>query len=68
MGRVDVQVNKASLPHTAISNPEEGWVSLPHLIEHLVWGFIALDGEIIEDAGKASVMIAVGTYLGREDC
>ncbi len=61
---VDTKVNKASLSSVAIANPGEGWVSLPHLIEHLVQAFSALGGEVIEDAGKASVMTASGRAVG----
>lgn len=61
---VDTKVNKASLSPVAISNPGEGWVSLPHLIEHLMQAFRALGGEVIEDAGKASVMTASGRAVG----
>ena len=64
VGSVDSQVNKASLSKIAIANPGEGWGSLPHLIDHLVKAFKALGGEIVEDAGKASVITDSGRAIG----
>lgn len=61
---VDAQVKKTSLTHVAISNPGEGWVSLPHLIDHLAHALRALGGEIIEDAGKASVIAVSSRVVG----
>ena len=48
-------VNTETLPDTAIFNPGEGWVSLPHLIDHLMQEFRELGGELIARCGKASV-------------
>ena len=39
-------VNTETLPDTAIFNPGEGWVSLPHLIDHLMQEFRELGGEL----------------------
>lgn len=64
IGKVDPQVNKASLAGLAIANPGEGWVSLPHLIDYLVQALRALGGEIIEDAGKARVITVSGRATG----
>nr|ACA35066.1 putative santhopine-degrading protein [Proteus mirabilis] len=64
VGDVDAQVNPASLGHVAIANPGEGWVSLPHLVDHLVQAFRALGGEIIENTGKASVITKDGRACG----
>lgn len=53
---VDPQVNANALAEVAIANPGEGWVSLPHLIAFLAQQFRALGGEVIEHAGKATVL------------
>lgn len=60
----DPHINPASLARVAIANPGEGWVSLPHLIEHLAQALRASGGEIIENAGKAAVMTADGRATG----
>lgn len=62
--QVDPQVNPSALASVAIANPGEGWVSLPHLMAKLVEDFKASGGEIIEHAGKASVMTAGGRATG----
>lgn len=64
VGDVDAQVNPASLSQVAIANPGEGWVSLPHLVEHLVQAFRALGGEVVDHAGKASVITKDGRASG----
>ncbi|GAB3577603.1 FAD-dependent oxidoreductase [Amycolatopsis endophytica] len=48
----------------AVHNPGEGWVSLPHLIEHLVAEFTALGGEVVTGAGRASVTTSGGVATG----
>lgn len=64
VGDVDAQVNPASLSQVAIANLGEGWVSLPHLVEHLMQAFRALGGEVVEHAGKASVITKDGRASG----
>ncbi|TQM08933.1 NAD(P)/FAD-dependent oxidoreductase [Pseudonocardia kunmingensis] len=49
-------VDPAAIPEIAVHNPGEGWVSLPHLIEHLVGEFTRLGGEVVRQAGRASVV------------
>ncbi|WP_420916034.1 NAD(P)/FAD-dependent oxidoreductase [Pantoea stewartii] len=61
---VDPQVNPSALASVAIANPGEGWVSLPHLAAKLVEDFKAAGGEVIEQAGKASVLTAGGRATG----
>ncbi|MBS1206966.1 MAG: fructosyl-amino acid oxidase [Proteobacteria bacterium] len=61
---VDPQVNRAALARVVIANPGEGWVSLPHLVDHLVQELRAAGGEIIEHAGKASVITDAGHATG----
>lgn len=45
----------AVTPQGAIFNPGEGWVDLPSLIGTLVEEFRTLGGEIVTDAGRATV-------------
>ncbi|NJC23672.1 glycine/D-amino acid oxidase-like deaminating enzyme [Arthrobacter pigmenti] len=46
-----------SVPGSAIYNPGDGWVSLPHLIEHLAAELVSRGGRIVTQAGKASVLV-----------
>ncbi|NIH81391.1 NAD(P)/FAD-dependent oxidoreductase [Amycolatopsis viridis] len=53
-----------AVPEVAVHNPGEGWVSLPHLIDHLAAEFTALGGRIVTGAGRASVTTAAGVATG----
>jgi glycine/D-amino acid oxidase-like deaminating enzyme len=54
-------VNPAAIPTSgAIWNPGEGWVDLPSLINYLVAQLVELGGELITNAGKASVNASAG--------
>jgi glycine/D-amino acid oxidase-like deaminating enzyme len=54
-------VNAAAIPTSgAIWNPGEGWVDLPSLINYLVKELVDLGGELITNAGKASVVLRGG--------
>lgn len=64
VNRVDPRVNRTALTRVAIANPGEGWVSLPHLMEHLIHEFKASGGEVVEHAGKASVINTAGRATG----
>ena len=57
-------VDPAAVPELAILNEREGWVSLPHLIEHLMTEFRALGGELVLHAGRSSVATADGRATG----
>ncbi|MGO7635490.1 NAD(P)/FAD-dependent oxidoreductase [Rhizobium leguminosarum] len=48
----------------AIFNPGEGWVDLPSLIGTLVEEFRTLGGEIVTDAGRATVDVESGSARG----
>ncbi|MDK4701519.1 MULTISPECIES: NAD(P)/FAD-dependent oxidoreductase [unclassified Rhizobium] len=48
----------------AIFNPGEGWVDLPSLIGVLAEEFRALGGEIVTDAGRATVEVEDGRARG----
>jgi glycine/D-amino acid oxidase-like deaminating enzyme len=50
-------VNATAIPASgAIWNPGEGWVDLPSLINYLVMQLVELGGELISNAGPASVI------------
>lgn len=54
-------INPAAIPASgAIWNPGEGWVDLPSLINYLISQLVKLDGEVITNAGRASVVIDAG--------
>jgi glycine/D-amino acid oxidase-like deaminating enzyme len=57
-------VDPAAIPEVAVHNPGEGWVSLPHLIEHLLGEFTRLGGELVRHAGRASVVAQDGAARG----
>lgn len=48
----------------AVFNPGEGWVSLPHLIDHLVQRFTDDGGTVVTGAGRASVVVDSGAAVG----
>lgn len=51
-------------PQGAKFNPGEGWVDLPSLIGLLAEEFMALGGEIVTDAGRATVNVEEGCARG----
>ena len=51
-------------PQGAIFNPGEGWVDLPSLIGVLAEEFVALGGEIVTDAGRATIDVEDGRARG----
>ena len=51
-------------PQGAIFNPGEGWVDLPSLIGVLAEEFVALGGEIVTDAGRATIDVEDGCACG----
>jgi glycine/D-amino acid oxidase-like deaminating enzyme len=57
-------IDPAAVPENAILNPREGWVSLPHLIEHLMGEFHELGGELVLQAGRSSVVVTGGRATG----
>ncbi|WP_369790621.1 NAD(P)/FAD-dependent oxidoreductase [Rouxiella sp. WC2420] len=58
--KIDPQVAASAVAETALFNPGEGWVSLPHLANFLMQEFYRLDGQLIEHAGKSSVVTDAG--------
>ncbi|MCI0141822.1 FAD-binding oxidoreductase [Arthrobacter bambusae] len=59
-------INAGAVPEFAIFNPGEGWVSLPELIEFLLEEFHARGGQLVLNAGKASVTVDGGRATGVE--
>ncbi|CDR17998.1 NAD(P)/FAD-dependent oxidoreductase [Streptomyces iranensis] len=58
-------VNPAAVPGCgAIFNPGEGWVDLPPLIELLAEELTGLGGEVVTEAGPATVRTAGGRVTG----
>jgi glycine/D-amino acid oxidase-like deaminating enzyme len=53
---------RAITPQGAIFNPGEGWVDLPSLIKVLLREFATLGGEVVSNAGPASVNVARGRF------
>jgi glycine/D-amino acid oxidase-like deaminating enzyme len=54
-------VNPAAIPASgAVWNPGEGWVDLPSLINYLATQLVQLGGEVITNAGRASVITDAG--------
>jgi glycine/D-amino acid oxidase-like deaminating enzyme len=51
-------VDSTAVPENAIFNPGEGWVSLPDLVDFLMAEFHKLGGELVLNAGKASVEVS----------
>ena len=51
-------IDPAAIPEEgAVFNPQEGWVHLPWLIQHLAGELLARGGEIREDAGPCEVVV-----------
>lgn len=59
-------IDSGAVPENAIFNPGEGWVSLPDLVEFLLEEFHARGGELVLNAGKASVTVDGGRATGVE--
>ncbi|MGY2744403.1 NAD(P)/FAD-dependent oxidoreductase [Pseudarthrobacter sp. O4] len=59
-------VDATAVPENAIFNPGEGWVSLPDLVDFLMAEFHELGGELILNAGRASVVVRDGRAAGVE--
>lgn len=57
-------VRTSALPQAAIFNAGEGWVSLPDLIDFLMDEFKRSGGELVPNAGKASVVVTDGRATG----
>jgi glycine/D-amino acid oxidase-like deaminating enzyme len=58
-------VNPAAIPSSgAMWNPGEGWVDLPSLIDYLATELVGAGGELITNAGEASVSTGAGRVTG----
>ncbi|MCC9178289.1 NAD(P)/FAD-dependent oxidoreductase [Arthrobacter sp. zg-Y750] len=61
---IDPAVAPEAVTGPVVHNPGEGWVSLPHLVQHLMQEFTARGGELVAGAGKAAVVLADGRAAG----
>lgn len=57
-------VDPAAMVADGVFNPGEGWVSLPHLIDHLLEEFAAAGGTLITGAGRSEVVVEGGRAVG----
>ncbi|GAA0462577.1 FAD-binding oxidoreductase [Streptomyces olivaceiscleroticus] len=57
-------VDPAAVPEVAVVNRGEGWVSLPELIAYLADEFTRRGGELVTQAGKATVVVEDGAARG----
>ncbi|GAA1365922.1 FAD-dependent oxidoreductase [Arthrobacter rhombi] len=56
--------NPEAIPDSAVFNAAEGWVSLPHLISHLMEEFSRRGGRLVLNAGRAEVLVEAGRAVG----
>lgn len=56
VSKIDPEVNADAVTESALFNQGEGWVSLPHLVNFLLVEFHKLGGQLVEHAGKSSVL------------
>ncbi len=52
--------SEAVPPEGAVFNPQEGWVDLPWLVQHLASELVGCGGVIREDAGPSDVVVTGG--------
>lgn len=64
VGARTADVDAARMEAPGVFNPGEGWVSLPHLIAHLLEEFTAAGGTLITDAGRCAVVTEAGRAVG----
>ncbi|WP_136611882.1 NAD(P)/FAD-dependent oxidoreductase [Sinomonas albida] len=59
-------LHSEALAPTSVFNPGEGWVSLPHLIEHLMGEFARRGGVLTTNTGRVEVVVEDGRAVGVE--
>ncbi|WP_458112004.1 FAD-binding oxidoreductase [Arthrobacter sp. R1-13] len=64
VGTVTPGIDASAIPENAIFNPGEGWVSLPDLVDFLMGEFHERGGQLVTNAGKASVVLTDGVASG----
>jgi glycine/D-amino acid oxidase-like deaminating enzyme len=64
IGGITPGLNAEALAETSVYNPGEGWVSLPHLIDHLMAEFARRGGVLRAHAGRAEVIVEDGRAAG----
>jgi glycine/D-amino acid oxidase-like deaminating enzyme len=57
-------IDESAVSDVAVFNPGEGWVSLPHLVAHLMDEFAARGGQLVANAGRSSVVAVDGKARG----
>ncbi|MGQ1795683.1 NAD(P)/FAD-dependent oxidoreductase [Kocuria oceani] len=57
-------IDPAAVEDVAVFNPGEGWVSLPHLVEHLLEEFTERGGELVTRAGRSHLLADGGRATG----
>ncbi|MDN5685469.1 MAG: FAD-binding oxidoreductase [Brachybacterium sp.] len=60
-------VNAAAAAEESIRNPGEGWVSLPHLVEHLTGELRELGGVVETGLGTCALLVEDGRAAGIRD-
>ncbi|MCG7310714.1 FAD-binding oxidoreductase [Brachybacterium sp. ACRRE] len=60
-------VNAEATAEESIWNPGEGWVSLPHLVDHLATELRTLGGTIRTQLGECSLLVEDGRAAGIRD-
>lgn len=60
-------LDAAAVAPESIVNPGEGWVSLPHLVEHLADELRTLHGTILTGLGTCSLLVEDGRAVGIRD-
>lgn len=61
------QVNAGAAAAESIRNPGEGWVSLPHLVDHLASELHERGGAIRTGLGRSSLVVEEGRAVGIRD-
>lgn len=61
------QLNSEAAASESVANPGEGWVSLPHLVDHLATELRELGGRIETDLGACELVVEDGRAAGIRD-
>ncbi|GEO97500.1 NAD(P)/FAD-dependent oxidoreductase [Kocuria turfanensis] len=64
IAEVTPNIEATAVEDVAVFNPGEGWVSLPHLVDHLMEEFDARGGELLTGAGRSSLEVVDGRATG----
>ena len=67
VARTFPDLDAEAAPTASIRNPGEGWVSLPHLVEHLAAELRGRGGEIRTGLGECALIVEDGRAVGVRD-